>query len=84
MRPNIHNETKYLIERCPELIYNDKRSSYEELLQKDGSVFVHHKNIQELATEMFQVENALAPEIVKDSFVNSNEKHYNLPNESDF
>ena len=29
-------------------------SSYEELLEKDGSVSVHHKNIQRLA-EMLQI-----------------------------
>ena len=31
------------------------RSSYKELLQKDRSAFIHSKNIQELAVEMFKV-----------------------------
>ena len=34
-----------LYERCHRLIYSDKKSSYEELLGKDGSVSIHHKNI---------------------------------------
>ena len=54
---NTHNKTKHLIEIYPKLIYNDKRFSYKELLQKDGSVSFPLKNIQELATEMFKVEN---------------------------
>ena len=52
---------KYLHERCRRFIYNNKRSSLlnDKLLQKDGSVSVRHKNIQELAIEMFEVKIAL-------------------------
>ena len=49
------NKIKHLHERCLRLIHNDKLSSYEELLEKDGSVSIHHKNIQSLATEMFHI-----------------------------
>ena len=37
-----------------DLFKNDKVSSDEELLEKDGSDSVHHKNIQSLAIEMLQ------------------------------
>ena len=47
------NKIKHLHERCLRLIHNDKLSSYEELLEKDWSVSIHHKNIQSLAIEMF-------------------------------
>ena len=30
--------------------YNDKTSSYEELLSKDGSVSMRHKNQQKIVT----------------------------------
>ena len=33
---------------------------------------------------MFKVKSASAPEILKDIFVESNGKHYNLQNQSDF
>ena len=46
----------------------DKLSSYEELLEKDGSVSVHHKNIQSLAVEMFQIKHGQPPEIVSNIF----------------
>ena len=44
-----------------EKIYQDKKSSFEELLQKDNSVSVHMKNSQYLATEIFKVKNDLSP-----------------------
>ena len=54
--------------RCLQLIYNDKRTSFQDLLQKVNSVFIHHKNIQELATEIFKVNTKTSPEIMKDVF----------------
>ena len=50
------------------LIQNDKLSSYEELLEKNRSVFVDHKNIQSLAIEMLQIKHDQSPEIVTDLF----------------
>ena len=49
-----NNKIKYLHERCLRFIHNDKLPSYEELLEKDGSVSIHHKNIQSLSIKMFQ------------------------------
>ena len=42
------NKINRFHERCPRLIYNDKCSSFEELLVKDVSVSIHHKNIHAL------------------------------------
>ena len=41
---------KHLYERCLRLTYCDKNSSYEELLEKDGSVSIHHRNLAILQT----------------------------------
>ena len=60
------------------LIYNDKRSSYQDLLTKDGSISIHHKIIQNVAIEMFKVKNSLAPKIVNDLLDNKTENYYNL------
>ena len=37
------------------LIYNDKHPSFNDVLEKDNSVSIHHKNLQALAIEMFRV-----------------------------
>ena len=73
-----NNKIKHLHERCLRLIYNDKQSSYEELLIKDGTVSIHHRNIQTLATEMFKVKNEMSPEIICDIFTQRINNHYNL------
>ena len=78
-----NNETKHLHERCLRLIHNDKLSSYEELLEKDGSVSIHHKNIQSLAIEMFQIKHGQSPEIVSDIFAQTAQR-YNFRQNRDF
>ena len=50
-----NNKINRLHEICLRLIYNDKRSSFEDLLEKDNPVSIHHKNLQALAIEMFKV-----------------------------
>ena len=55
--------------RCLRLIYSDKNSSYENLLEKDISLSIHHKNIQTLETEMFKVKEKVCPEITSDAFM---------------
>ena len=47
-----NNKIKHLHEHYLRIIYNDKQSSYEELLIKDGMVSIHHRNIQTLATNL--------------------------------
>ena len=43
-------------------------SSFEDLLKKDGSVTIHHRNLQFLPTEMFKVTSNLAPAFMKEVF----------------
>ena len=64
-----------LHERCLRIIYSDKQSSFEALLEKDGSVSIHNRNIQILATEMFKIKNDLSPEIMTELFEQRNEHH---------
>ena len=46
----INNKINRIHERSLRLVYSDKTSTFKELLDKDKSVSVHHKNIQVLAT----------------------------------
>ena len=60
--------------RC---VYNDSTSTFEELLIKDNSVSIHHRNLQVLATEIFKAVNNLNALILNSIFhVKSNP--YNL------
>ena len=36
-------------------VYNDKKSNFNELLVIDGSVSIHHQNLQKIAVEKFKV-----------------------------
>ena len=67
-----------------QLIYNDKRSSFEDLLEKDNSVSIHHKNLQALAIEMFKVHTKTSPEIMQEVFLIKEQGNYNLRNQTDF
>ena len=55
------NKINRLHGRCFIIIYNDKRSSFNALLEKDDSVSIHERNIKILVTEMFKVSKNLAP-----------------------
>ena len=76
--PRNNSIIRNLHERCLRLIYNDKNSSYEELLTKDGSVSIHHRNIQTLATEFYKIKNGISPERFTEIFARETESHYNL------
>ena len=78
-----NNKIKHLHERCLRLIHNDKLSSCEEFLEKDGSVSIHHKNILSLAIEMFQIKRGHSPEIVCDIFTKTTQ-HYNFRQNRNF
>ena len=63
-----NNKINRLHERCLRIIYNDKRSSFNSLLEKDGSVSIHEMNFKILATEMFKVSKNLAPPQIHEIF----------------
>ena len=48
---NLNNKINRIHERALRIIYNDKSSSFQNLLEKDNSVTIHHTNIKILATE---------------------------------
>ena len=79
-----NNIIRNLHERCLRLIYNDKNYSYEELLTKDGSVSIHHRNIKALATEFYNIKNGLSPELFTEIFAREKESHDHLRRCNDF
>ena len=62
-------------ERALRIAYGDYESTFDALLEKDGSVSIHQRNIQTLATEVFKTKNNLNPSFMKDIFNSVNHSH---------
>ena len=60
------------------LIYSDKQPSFEALLEKGGSVSIHNRNLQILATEMCKVSKDLSSPIITELFKHRDEYYYNV------
>ena len=54
--------------RALSIVYRDNNSSFESLLEKSGSVTIHHRNLQLLAVEIFKAGNNLSPSIMSELF----------------
>ena len=81
---SLNNKINRLQERCLRMIYNDKQSNFEELLVRDNSVSIHHRNIQRLAIQMYMVTNAMSPNIMSEIFQLRESTHYHLRHTSQF
>ena len=73
----LNNKINKLHERCLRIVYGDSASSFEELLETDNSVSVHHRDIQGFATELYKIVNELSQEIMKEVFPFNENTSYN-------
>ena len=64
----LNNRINRLHERGLRLVYKEPHFTFNELLRKDQSFSIHHRNLQKLATEMYKVHNNLSPNLVKSIF----------------
>ena len=64
----MNRKINHIHESALRLVYDDYITSFEELLIKDKSVTIHHRNIQKVAIEMFKVKNNMCPEFIKNLF----------------
>ena len=72
----MENKINRLHERVLRIVYRDDNSTFNELLTRDGSVTIHHRNIQLLAIELFKHKKGLSPPIMDSLF---EEKVYTGP-----
>ena len=80
----INNKINRLHERALRVIYRDDISSFSELLTKDGSVSIHHRNIQSLAIELYKSKHNLSPQIIQEIFLARNYEGPTLRSQTDF
>ena len=71
----LNNKINRLHERALRIVYRNNKLTFQELLEKDGSVSIHHKNLQRLATEMYKIKNHLSPLPMQELFTEKNNKH---------
>ena len=70
-----NNKINCIHERALRITYEDNKSTFQELLNKDNSVSIYHRNFQVLATEMFKIHRGLSPEILREIFVSKTSSH---------
>ena len=74
----VNNKLNKIHERALRIVYRDDTSTtFEELLKKDNSLRIHHRNIHVMAIEMFKSLNGLGPALLDNLFIkndNSNER----------
>ena len=64
----LNNKINKLHERALRIVYKDRSSTFEQLLERDKSFSIHEQNLQKLAIEMYKVKNNLCPKPFQDLF----------------
>ena len=67
----LNRKINHIHERALRLVYDDYTSTFEELLKKDESLVFHHRNIHQLAIEMYKVKNKLSPIFMQELFTHN-------------
>ena len=84
-----HNSTKNrkinrLHEKLSHIMYNNKKSSFKNLLEKNSCVSIHDRSIQYLAVKLDKLSNWLSPRLTIDIFKFKKKHYYSLRHNSQF
>ena len=71
----LNNKINRLHERALRTVYKNENLTFQELLDKDDSVTIHHRNLQRLATEMYKIKNHISPLPVQELFTEMVHQH---------
>ena len=74
----LNNKINMIHERALRIVYNDYKSNFKELLERDHSFTIHEINIQYLSIEAYKVKNGLSPVIINDVFQFGKNSAYEL------
>ena len=61
----LNDEINSLPGRCLRIFYNGKKSTFQELPDKDSSVSTHQRNAHTVAMEIYKFANELSLDITK-------------------
>ena len=79
----MNEKINHLHERALRIVCKNCTSSFENLLKRDNSVTIHHRNIQSLAIELFKVKQNLSNSLLCNIITNLINK-FNLRSQTDF
>ena len=65
----LNNKIKSINEKSLRITYQDHISTFQELLNKNNSISIYHRNLEVLVTEMFKIHRGLSPGILREIFV---------------
>ena len=72
----LNNRINSLHEKTLRVTYQDRNSSFTELLNLEKSVSIHYRNIKYLPTEIYKVKMGLSPPIMSAIFSLSENSSY--------
>ena len=76
-----NNKINKLHERVLRLVYDDYKSSFDVLLNKNKSFSIHHQNIQKLMIEVYKSLHKHSPDNYFDSLFTSKQRQNPLQND---
>ena len=79
----LNNKIDRIHEKGCRIVHRNKKSTVDELLDKDNSIKIHIKNLQVLVTDMFKVQNEKLTAIMS-RVVPITEQNYILQNNCNF
>jgi len=81
----LNNKINRIHERALRIVYRDDISTFDDLLKKDNSFCIHHRNIHALAIELYKAKNKVGTEIMGQVFITKNDRNIRqLRSQNDF
>ena len=80
----VENKINRVHERALRCVYRDDVSTFEQLLKRDNSFTIHHRNIQTMSIEMFKSKHNIGPSLMKKIFPMNENFNPNLIHSSEF
>ena len=79
----VNKKINNLYERALRIIFEEYNSHFEDLLKRNKSVTIHHRNIRSLAVELFKVKQNFSNLMLCNRF-QTQSISYNLRSQTDF